>query len=328
MKEKQITPGFQVRLFTSMILIRKFEEKIVTLSQEPYRLPGMQILANGQEAVATGVVSALEPEDVIVSNHRSHGHLLARGADLNSLMAEIMAKADGVNRGKAGTLHLAVPEVNALMTSTVVGAGPPLALGAAFAQQYQALKGVTVVFFGDGAAAEGSVHEAMNLSGIWKLPVLFVCENNGWAGAQRPEEHSATLQIHKRAEGYGMPGRSVDGNDVEAVYHLSLELLEHCRAGKGPAFMETLTYRMRGHGEQDHQHYVDPAELEAWALKCPIKRYRQMLLNAGVLDEAHIQSIEQDAEERVAASVAFGDASSYPEPDTAMTDLFVRPSSA
>jgi TPP-dependent pyruvate/acetoin dehydrogenase alpha subunit len=328
MKEKQVTPDLQARLYTTMVLIRKFEEKIVALSQEPYRLPGMQILANGQEAVATGVVSALEAEDIIVSNHRSHGHLLARDADLNSLMAEIMAKADGVNGGKAGTLHLAVPEVNALMTSTVVGAGPPLALGAAFAQQYKALKGVTVVFFGDGAAAEGSVHEAMNLSGIWKLPVLFVCENNGWAGAQRPEEHSATPAIHKRAEGYGMPGRSVDGNDVEAVYHLSLELIEHCRSGKGPAFMEALTYRMRGHGEQDHQHYVDPAELEAWALKCPIRRYRQALLDAGVLDEAQIQTVEQDAEARVAAAVSFSDASPDPEPDTALTDVFVQATDA
>ena len=233
MKEKRITPDLQLRLYKRMALIRKFEEEIVSLSQEPYRLPGMQILANGQEAVAAGVVSALEPEDIIVSNHRSHGHLVARGADLNALMAEIMAKADGVNGGKAGTLHLAVPEVNALMTSTVVGAGPPLALGAAFAQQYKDVKGVTVVFFGDGAAAEGSVHEAMNLSGIWKLPLLFVCENNGWAGAQRPAEHCATQHIYKRAEGYDMPGRQVDGNDVEAVYNLSLDLLAHCRSGQG-----------------------------------------------------------------------------------------------
>ncbi len=325
MKEKQITADFQVGLFTSMVLIRKFEDKIVALSREPYRLPGMQILANGQEAVATGVVSALEPEDIIISNHRSHGHLLARGADLNSLMAEIMAKADGVNHGKAGTLHLAVPEINALMTSTVVGAGPPLAVGSAFAQQYQALKGVTVVFFGDGAAAEGSVHEAMNLSGVWKLPVLFICENNGWAGAQRPEEHSAARHLHKRAEGYGMPGLSVDGNDVEAVYQHSLKLLEHCRSGKGPAFMETRTYRMRGHGEQDHQHYVDPEELKVWALKCPIIRYRQALLSAGILDEAQIKTIEQNAEACVEAAVAFGDASPFPEPDTILTDVFVKP---
>ncbi len=325
MKEKKIVPDLQTHLYTSMILTRKFEEKIMALCQEPNKMPGMQILANGQEAIATGIVSALTPDDVIVSNHRSHGHLLARGADLNSLMAEIMAKANGVNGGKAGTLHLAVPDLNILMTSTVVGAGPPLALGAAFAQQYKATNGITVVFFGDGAAAEGSVHEAMNLAGVWKLPLLFICENNCWAGAQRPEEHCATSHIFKRARGYDMPGHSVDGNDVEAVYHLAVELVEHCRSGKGPAFMEALTYRMRGHGEQDRQHYVDPKELEVWAAKCPIQRYQQKLIDDGVLNGDQIQVIDQDAEARVTAAVAFADDSPYPGPETALTDVFVQP---
>ena len=328
MTENQIAPDLRIRLYASMVLTRKFEEKIVVLSQEQNRMPGMQILANGQEAVATGIVSALEPADVIVSNHRSHGHLLARGADLDSLMAEIMAKETGINGGKAGTLHLAVPEVNALMTSTVVGAGPPLALGAAFAQQYRHAAGITVVFFGDGAAAEGSVHEAMNLAGIWKLPLLFVCENNCWAGAQRPEEHCATRNIFQRAQGYDMPGHSVDGNDVEAVYHLAVALVEHCRSGRGPAFIEAHTYRMRGHGEQDHQHYVNPAELEIWSARCPIRRYRQKLLDDGVLDEARILAIDQEAETRVAAAVAFADASPYPGAETALTDVFVQPPNA
>ncbi len=285
----------------------------------------MQILANGQEAVSTGTILALKPEDVVVTNHRSHGHLLARGADPNTLMAEIMAKATGVNKGKAGTLHLAVPEVNVLMTSTVVGAGPLLSLGPAFAQQYRNDNGVTVVFFGDGAAAEGSVHEAMNMAGVWKLPLLFVCENNSFAGAQRLFEHSATQDIFKRADGYDMPGKSVDGNDVEAVYTLAKELVEHCRSGKGPALMEARTYRMRGHGEQDPQHYVDPNELETWAAKCPISCYGQKLLDRGVIDEKKIQAIDQDAEKRVEEAVAFGDQSPYPGADTLMTDLFVEP---
>jgi pyruvate dehydrogenase E1 component alpha subunit len=327
MTENQMAPDFRIHLYASMILTRKFEEKITALSQAPNRMPGMQILATGQEAVATGIVSALEPADIIVSNHRSHGHLLARGADLNSLMAEIMAKETGVNGGKAGTLHLAVPDVNALMTSTVVGAGPPLALGAAFAQQYRRGKGITVVFFGDGAAAEGSVHEAMNLAGIWKLPLLFVCENNCWAGAQRPEEHCATRNIFQRARGYDMPGRSVDGNDVEAVYRIGVELAAHCRSGWGPAFIEARTYRMRGHGEQDRQHYVDPGELEIWAAKCPIRCYRETLLDDGVLDAARILAIDRDAETRVAAAVAFADASSYPDAESALTDVFVQPPS-
>ena len=325
MSDNQITRDLQIRLYSNMVLARKFEEKIVILSQEPYRLPGMQILANGQEAVSAGMVLALTPEDVVVTNHRSHGHLLARGADPNTLMAEIMAKATGVNGGKAGTLHLAAPEVNVLMTSTVVGAGPPLALGPAFAQQYKDNNGVTVVFFGDGAAAEGSVHEAMNLAGVWKLPLLFVCENNSFAGAQRLLEHSATQDIFKRAGGYDMPGQSVDGNDVEAVYTLSKELVEHCRSGKGPALMEARTYRMRGHGEQDQQHYVDSEELKAWATRCPISSYRQKLLDRGVIDEKRIQIIDRDAEKRVEEAVDFADQSPYPGIDTLMTDLFAQP---
>ncbi len=328
MEKNKITPDLRALFYSRMVLIRKFEEKIMVLSQEPGRLPGMQILANGQEAVATGIVSALEPEDVIVSNHRSHGHLIAREADLNSLMAEIMAKGTGVNGGKAGTLHLAVPDINVLMTSTVVGAGPPLAVGSAFAQQYKNSKGITVVIFGDGAAAEGSVHEAMNLAGVWKLPVLFICENNCWAGAQRPEEHCATPNIFLRAKGYNMPGHSVDGNDVEAVYNLSRKLSQHCRSGSGPAFMETLTYRMRGHGEQDRQHYVDPKELAIWEKKCPIRRYRKKLLDDGVLNTDQIRAIDQEATARVEAAVAFGDASPYPGPETALTDVFVQPPNA
>lgn len=320
--QKKIPLDLQIRLYSNMVLARKFEEKIVNLSKEPYRLPGMQILANGQEAVSTGIVLALKPEDVVITNHRSHGHLLARGANPNTLMAEIMAKATGVNGGKAGTLHLAVPEVNVLMTSTVVGAGPPLALGPAFAQQYRGDGGITVVFFGDGAAAEGSVHEAMNMAGVWKLPLLFVCENNSFAGAQRLLEHSATQDIFKRADGYDMPGKSVDGNDVEAVYTLAKELIEHCRSGRGPALMEARTYRMRGHGEQDHQHYVDPKELEAWAAKCPIKSYRKKLLERGIVDEKKIRDIDREAEVRVTEAVEFGDQSPYPGPETLMTNLF------
>lgn len=325
MSENPIDPDFRIHLYTQMIRIRKFEEQIVALSRESGRLPGMQILANGQEAVAAGIVSALQPPDVIVTNHRSHGHLLARGADPDSLMAEIMAKETGVNKGKAGTLHLAVPEVNALMTSTVVGAGPPLALGAAFAQQYRRSGGITVVFFGDGAAAEGSVHETMNLAGIWKLPLLFVCENNCWAGAQRYEVHCATRHISQRAAGYDMPGMGVDGNDVEAVYDLAVELAAYCRSGKGPALIEAHTYRMRGHGEQDHQHYVDPAELEIWAARCPIRLYGHKLLTGGVLDEGRLRAIDHEAEARAVAAVAFADASPYPPPETALADVYVQP---
>ena len=319
-----ISPELQRRLYQGMLLSRRFEEKIVELAQEKGRLPGMQILSVGQEAVAAGVVAALDAEDVIVSNHRSHAHLLCRGADPNSLMAEIMGKEAGVNGGKAGTLHLAVPEVNVLMTSTVVGAGPPLAAGAAFAQQYKQSGQITAVFFGDGAAAEGSVHEAMNLAGLWKLPLLLICENNCWAGAQPCKVHCAVSDISTRAAAYNMPGESVDGNDVEAVYRLAAKMVSHCRGGHGPALIEARTYRMRGHGESDHQHYVDPAEIAQWSRRCPLQRYQDKLRTAGVISTSDLEQMESQAVQTVAAAVAFADRSPYPEPEAALADVWAQ----
>ena len=318
LSKKSILTG----MYEKMLLIRRFEERITDLAQEGGRVLGMQILATGQEAVAVGIVEALQPDDVIVSNHRSHGHLLAKGADPGPLMAEIMGKATGVSKGKSGTLHMAVPEVNALMTSTIVGAGPPLAVGAAFAQQYRGKPEITVVFFGDGAAAEGSVHEAMNLAALWKLPLLFVCENNCWAGAQSLAQHCSVGEIAGRSQGYGMPGHLVDGNDVEQVYHLAVSMAAHCRSGAGPALIEAKTYRMRGHGEHDHQHYVDPQELEAWAKRCPVRRLREKLLKESLATEDELLAIEQQGQDRVDAAVAFGDASPFPLAEEALQDVW------
>ncbi|RJP38753.1 MAG: thiamine pyrophosphate-dependent dehydrogenase E1 component subunit alpha [Desulfobacteraceae bacterium] len=323
MPDGLLNPILRRELYAEMVLIRKFEEKLIDLAKEQARVIGMQILAVGQEAVAAGVVNALEPDDVIVTNHRSHGHLLAKGADPKQLMAEIMGKADGVNKGKAGTLHLSVPEVNAIMTSTVVGASPPLGVGAAFAQQYQGLSHITAVFFGDGAAAEGSVHEAMNMAVLWKLPVLFVCENNAWAGAQCLKDHSCVEQIVRRAAGYDMPGEAVDGNDAEAVYRLSMKMVDYCRGGKGPALIEALTYRMRGHGEHDHGHYMDKAVLEQWAQRCPVRRLKERLTGEGILTAAQCDGIEAEMAAVVDAAVAFGDQSPYPAPEAALEDLWV-----
>lgn len=311
--------------YRQMALIRAFENSIQALTQEQGRVLGMQILATGQEAVAVGVVTALEADDVVVTNHRSHGHLLAKGADPNTLMAEIMGKDSGVNRGKSGTLHIAAPEVNVLMTSTVVGAGPPLAAGAAFAQQYRGERAITVCFFGDGAAAEGSVHEAMNLAGVWRLPVLFVCENNCWAGAQALKVHCPVGEIACRAQGYGMPGEVADGNDVEAVFTAASRLAEHCRLGNGPAFLETLTYRMRGHGEHDRQLYVDKNELAAWAERDPITRWGRTLVERNLASTDQLANMDEQAAAVVAAAVAFGDAAEYPAAEAALHHVFVDP---
>jgi TPP-dependent pyruvate/acetoin dehydrogenase alpha subunit len=323
MNLKDFDPAVLTSLYRKMVLIRKFEDKLMELSQIKDRLPGMQILAIGQEAVAVGVVEAMREKDVLVSNHRSHGHLLAKGADPKALMAEIFGKKTGVNKGKSGTLHIAVPEKKVLMTSTVVGAGPPMAVGAAFAQQYLNDPHITVVFFGDGAAAEGSVHEAMNLAALWKLPVLFVCENNCWAGAQALSQHCSLEQIADRAQAYGFPGRVVDGNDVLEVYTAAREWVAYCSRGEGPALIEAKTYRIRGHGESDHQHYVDRAELEEWMRRSPILKYEEALLNGAVIQASEMETIKRELQETVDQALEFADQSPYPLAEEALEDLWV-----
>jgi 2-oxoisovalerate dehydrogenase E1 component len=318
------SPRIRRTILRSMILVRAFEDRLTDLAREGERLAGIQILSTGQEAGAAAVL-ALRDEDVLVSNHRNHAHLLARGTDPGALMAEIMGKATGVNRGKSGTLHLIVPEVNALMTSTVVGAGPPMAVGAGFAQQYRGEASITAVFFGDGAAAEGSVHEAMNLAGVWKLPLLFVCENNRWAGAQRLEVHLAGGSVAARAASYGMPAETVDGNDADAVYETAARLAAGVRAGGGPALLELQTYRMHGHSEADPQLYVDPKELEAWALRDPIQRYVARLVEEGVLRTSEVETMRREATATVERAVAFAEESPDPRPEEAPEHVWSSP---
>lgn len=307
----------------TMLLSRRFEDELTELCKIEGKIHGMMILATGQEAVGSGACAALAPEDVIITNHRSHNHLLAKGADPNALMAEIFCKASGCNKGKSGTLHLAVPEVNAPCTSTVVGAGPPLAVGQAFAQQYKGEERVTVCFFGDGAAAEGSVHEAMNMAGLWRLPLIFICENNVYAGAQRLEEHSPVQDLAIRAAGYAMPGVIVDGNDALAVYQAVIEAKKRALAGEGPSFIECKTYRCHGHGEADPQLYQPKDEINAWVEKCPVPRLRDTLLNEGILSAEDFQAMEKRAEAIVLEAVRFAEDSPYPSPEEALEDVFV-----
>lgn len=319
--EKETKNALRRSILEKMVLARAFEDRIAHLAAQKGRLPGMQILATGQEA-AVAAVLALKPEDVMVTNHRSHAHLLARGATPPSLLAEIMGKETGVNHGKSGTLHMAVPHLNVLMTSTVVGAGPLLAMGAAFAQQYREESAVTMVFFGDGAAAEGSVHEAMNLAGVWKLPLVFVCENNCWAGAQSLKDHCSVGNIVTRAAGYGMVGKLVNGNDPDEILDTSLDMIAQCRQGQGPALMELATYRMRGHGEYDHQEYVDPQEIAFWAQRDPIKLFGTRLEQEGVVDAGRVEAMHRAARESIDAAVQFADASPYPAPEAAFDHLW------
>lgn len=318
LKEKKI------EMFRSMLLSRRFEETLTELCQVQGKIPGMMILCTGQEAVGSGVCAALGPEDVIISNHRSHNHLLAKGADPRALMAECYCKTTGCNKGKSGTLHLAVPEVNAPCTTTVVGGGLPISAGVAFAQQYRNEKNVTVCLFGDGAADEGSFHEALNLASLWSLPVIFVCENNLYAGAQRYEEHTKVQHIADRAVAYPMPGEVVDGNDAVAVYEATRRARELALAGGGPSLIECKTYRCRGHGESDHQVYQPKDEIAAWQGKCPIPRLREELLAEGLITAEDLRRMEEEISAVVADAVRFAEESPYPRPEEALEDVTVQ----
>lgn len=313
----------KIELYRSMLLIRRFEEKLTELCKIERKVPGMIILCTGQEAVAAGACAALEKEDVIISNHRSHGHLLAKGADPKPVMAEIFGKKTGCNKGKSGTLHLAVPEVNALCTTTVVGGGIPIAVGAAFAQQYKKSKQVTVCFFGNGAADEGSFHESLNMAALWSLPVIFICENNVYSGAQRMEHHTKVKDIAARAAGYAMPGVVVDGNNAVDVYEATVQARERCLAGEGPTLIECKTYRWRGHGEADHQAYQPKEEIAYWMGRCPVKKLEKELLQEGLISEQEILELEKVISETVEDAVRFAEESPWPTPQEALEDVYI-----
>jgi len=318
----EISEEKKLEMLYFLLLSRKFEEALTDLCKIEGKIPGMMILCTGQEAVGAGVCAALQPEDVIVTNHRSHSHLLAKGADPNALMAEIYGKRTGCNKGKSGTLHLAVPEVNAVCTTTVVGGGPPIAAGRAFAQQYRKEKSVTVCFAGDGAANEGSFHEALNLASVWDLPVIFVCENNRYAGAQRYDEHTKVQNIADRAAGYAMAGVVVDGNDALAVYASALEARLRAASGKGPTLIEYKTYRWRGHGESDLQVYQPKEEIEAWKAACPIPKLRGDMLAQGLISQNELREMESRIDAAVKDAIRFAEQSPYPEPEEALEDVF------
>lgn len=318
-----MTKQKKIELYRSMLLIRRFEEKLTELCKIERKIPGMMILCTGQEAVAAGACAALEKDDVIISNHRSHGHLLAKGADPKPVMAEIFGKKTGCNKGKSGTLHIAVPEVNALCTTTVVGGGIPIAVGTAFAQQYKKSNQVTLCFFGNGAADEGSFHESLNMAALWNLPVIFVCENNVYSGAQRMEHHTKVKDIASRAVGYAMQGVVVDGNDAVAVYDATVRARERCLAGEGPTLIECKTYRWRGHGEADHQVYQPKEEIFYWMERCPVKKLEKELLEEGLISGQEILALEKVISETVEDAVRFAEESPWPAPQEALEDVYV-----
>ncbi|MCD6553291.1 MAG: thiamine pyrophosphate-dependent dehydrogenase E1 component subunit alpha [Anaerolineae bacterium] len=305
-----------------MYTIRAFEEKaeqLYTLG----KIHGTMHLSIGMEASAVGAIAALRPDDLILSTHRGHGHCIAKGADLKLMMAEFMGKETGYCRGRGGSMHIADVEGGNLGANGVVGGGIPIAVGVGLSLKMQKRDQIILCFFGDGAANLGPFHEALNMAAIWKLPVVYVCENNQYAMSFSVKKAFAIERISDRAAAYGMPGVTVDGNDLMAVYQAVSQAVKRARAGEGPTLIENVTYRWRGHSKSDANRYRTREEIEAWKQKCPIKRFRTQLIEEGVLTEEEADQIEQEAYATIDAAVAFAEASPEPTLETIEEGVYV-----
>jgi TPP-dependent pyruvate/acetoin dehydrogenase alpha subunit len=304
--------------FREMLLIRRFEEKV----EERFRageLPGFLHVAIGQEAVAVGVCRALEEGDVIASTHRAHGHTLAKGTHPNEVMAELYGKLEGCSHGYGGSMHLYDIERGNMGANAVVGGGLPAVTGAALAFKLRDEPRVAVAFFGDGATNIGTVHESLNLAQLWRVPALFVCENNGWAESTPASQQLPIEDLSKRAEAYGMRAVNVDGQDVEEVHRATIEALAHAREGHGPVFLHVRTYRLTGHYVGDPQVYRPKDELPRLReTEDPITKLRDRL---GLSDE-EFEQLDREAHELVDASVDFAKAGTDPKPEDALKNLY------
>jgi pyruvate dehydrogenase E1 component alpha subunit len=310
-----------IELYKKMLTIRRFEERAAKLYAEG-EIPGFVHLYAGEEAVAVGVCSALRKDDFITSTHRGHGHLIAKGGNLDLMMAELCAKSTGYCKGKGGSMHIADMELGILGANGIVGGGLGIATGAGYSALLRGTKQVTVAFFGDGATNEGIFHEAMNMSSAWNLPVLFVCENNQFGVSTRIERVVRESDLSKRAVGYGMSAVSVDGNDVLAVEQAAVAAVDRAREGQGPTFIVAKTFRQRGHFEGEVVTYWGKDELGKWKQNDPIhKLVERMKLEAGLGDE-ELKGYLKEVEKRIDEAVAFARHSPTPAPEDALQDLF------
>lgn len=311
-----------IDLYTTMLTIRRFEERLVA-EVSGGNIVGFVHSYIGEEAIATGVCAHLKREDRIVSHHRGHGHCIAKGADMNKMMAEIYGKKTGCCKGKGGSMHIADFSVGMLGADGIVGAGLPIATGAALAAKLEGKKKIAAVFFGDGACQEGEFHEALNLAAIWKLPLLFVCENNRYGVNTSAEYSLAAKEITRMSKAYHIAGKSVYGNDVEIVYAAAQEAIARLRKGNGPYFLECMTYRWHKHFLSEGLADLRPKkELEAWKKKCPVAAFESKLLKRNILTPAKIKAIDSRILAKVEAAHTFALNSPYPQPQDALEDVY------
>jgi pyruvate dehydrogenase E1 component alpha subunit len=303
-------------MLRKMHLTRIFEEEAFQ-QYSLGKVHGTMHLCAGQEAVAIGAIAALRPDDLITSTHRGHGHAIAKGQDINTMMAELLAKETGVCRGRGGSMHMADLNLGSLGANGVVSGGIPLSIGAGLTLKLRGGDQVCICFFGDGASNEGAFHESINMSSVWKLPVIYLCENNQYGMSMSVKLANSAADIADRAIGYGIPGETVDGMDVLAVYETVKRAVAQARAGNGPVLINAVTYRYFGHSKSDKQRYRTKEEVEAWRAKDPIITFRDRLIAEGVLTEAEAAALATQAQQTIADAIAWGDA----QPEPAVTHL-------
>jgi len=311
---KELDKGQLIDLLRQMLLIRRFEEK----SAEMYarqKIAGFLHLYIGEEAVGVGAINAINDDDYIVTHYRDHGHALARGVDPGRVMAELFGKDTGVSRGKGGSMHLFDAERFFMGGYAIVGGHLPLACGLALANKQLGNGRAVLCIFGDGAVNQGSFHESLNLAAVWKLPIVFLCENNFYGMGTDIRKVSAVIEVYKRAEAYTIASKQVDGMDVLAMYEATQRAARQARAGKGPVFLEAITYRFRGHSMADPEFYRDKEELQQWRSLDPIVTFRQKLEADGVIDEAMLQALQAEIEEVVNEATHFAEESPKPPPE-------------
>lgn len=311
-----------MEMYERMVQIRRFED-IANNKFLEGMMPGFVHLYAGEEAIAVGVCSHLTDADYITSTHRGHGHCIAKGVDIEPMVAELLGRATGLCKGKGGSMHVADVGKGMLGANGIVGGGFPLACGAALTAKTLGTDAVAVCFFGDGAANQGTFHEGLNLAAIWKLPVVFVCENNGYGEATPFKYHSSVVDIANRASAYDIPGIVVDGLDVFAVYEAAGEAIARARRGEGPTLIEAKTYRFYGHYVGDNLAYRTSEELETFRLRDPIVALRKYVLEHGTATEDELKTIDARVEQLLDRAWERGEAAPWPKPEDALEDVYV-----
>lgn len=316
MSEK-IPKSLAVSMFRDMWRIRRFEQEVFEFYKNG-QMAGLAHLCIGEEAVAVGACAAIEARDYIGSTHRGHGHLVARGADMGRMMAEILGKETGYSKGKGGSMHIMAMDLGILGANGIVGGGIPIATGAGYSAKYRGTDQVTLCFFGDGASNEGTFHESINMAAAWDLPVVYIIENNLYGITVDSRRVTREHDLAKRAVGYGIPGYTIDGNDAEVVYETVRKAVQDARQGKGPSIVECKTYRHHGHNGSDPGTYRPAEELAAWKAHDPL----DVFIEKGYLSEDEIAAIKAEVETEIQAACKFAEESPYPSADELMTDIF------